>query len=665
MKVFYKFIFTVFLVFWAQASDAQDPNWSLNTSNYQYSMTFTSFLNVDGITLSSSNDKVAAFVNGEIRGVANVVYETNENKYVAYLSVFANTNNETINFKIYDSTSNNVLDINKTETFIIDGNIGGISQSYSIAAPALNDEAILISFNFLGITSVVEDISSDKVNIVLPNNTNTSNLIGVFTTSAGAKVYVDNFLQQSGSSTQNFNNLILYKLFSENEAFIKEYEVSVSVASDVNPTTVLISSSDNLNTNSTPIPLEIIFSKDVNDFDISDFVLENAIISVFTKIDSKNYIAEIIPLSQGTIYVSIPEGSALDQENNQNQQSNRIEFNYDIVKPLIDEVSVITNSSLWWFLVDFNEDVINVDITDFELKGEASKNLTISDVSLVSGNQYKVSVSSSNLEIGLINLYLKKNSDIKDLSQNLIVLSEFEAYFLNNISSLSNSVIAKMFIEGAYNVNSGMMDDDLRVKGYIPLNSPYSDALIVGQDVLNVSGTNAIVDWVWMEIRDGSNEITTAFATSALIQRDGDIVDVDGVSPIKIELPLGSYYVVISHRNHLGVRTNESVLFSGATINLNLSNNSALVLGNVNAIKVMSDGKFALFSGDFNGDGQIQNTDKNAVEPLRGISGYRNADMDMNGEVQNSDLNSVLIPNIGKGKQYSSKGLNAKRKRIN
>ena len=69
--------------------------------------------------------------------------------------------------------------------------------------------------------------------------------------------------------------------------------------------------------------------------------------------------------------------------------------------------------------------------------------------------------------------------------------------------------------------------------------------------------------------------------------------------------------------------------------------------------------------GDFNGDGQIQNTDKNAVEPLRGISGYNNADVDMNGEVQNTDLNSTLNPNIGKGQQYLRKQLNAKRKNNN
>ncbi|MDG1397689.1 MAG: hypothetical protein P8P88_04820 [Polaribacter sp.] len=666
MKAFlYKFTFSILLVFCVQSINAQDPNWSLNTSDYQFSMTFTSFLNVNGATLTSPNDKVGAFVNGEIRGVANVIYQSNVNKYVAYLSVYANTNKEIINFKIYDSTSDSMLDVDKTETFIIDGNIGGISQSYSIASPELNNEAVFNSFNFLGITSISEDISSDKINIVVPKDTNISNLTAVFTTSTGAKVYVNTLLQQSGGSVQNFNNLVTYALFSENEAVIKEYEVSVSAASNDDPTSILITSTESLNTNLALIPLEIIFSNDITGFNISDFVLENAIISSFTKIGLKNYKVEIHPLSQGYISVLIPEGVVSGQDSNQNQQSNRIEFNYDIVKPIISDVSVDFTSDSWWFIITFNEEVLNVDATDFELKGEAAKNVNISEVTLISENQYIVKISSSNSEIGLVSLQLKEDSDIKDLSENVIVFSEFEAYFLNNISLLSNSFIAKMFIEGAYNVNSGMMNDDLRIKGFIPLNSPYSDALIVSQNVLNISGQNAIVDWVWIEIRSNSNESSNEFTTSALIQRDGDIVDIDGVSAIKIEIPVGSYYIVLNHRNHLGVRTNDYVLFSGADVNINLSNNSALVLGDLNAIKVMSDGKLALYSGDYNGDGQIQNTDKNAVEPLRGISGYRNADIDMNGEIQNSDLNNVLIPNIGKGEQYSGKKLNAKRRKIN
>ena len=76
-----------FLSTFSTKSYGQDPNWSVNPSDFQLSMTFTTFLNVNGTSLTSNNDKVAAFVNGEIRGVANVTYAATAGKYVAYLSV--------------------------------------------------------------------------------------------------------------------------------------------------------------------------------------------------------------------------------------------------------------------------------------------------------------------------------------------------------------------------------------------------------------------------------------------------------------------------------------------------------------------------------------------------------------------------------------------------
>ena len=175
-----------------------------------------------------------------------------------------------------------------------------------------------------------------------------------------------------------------------------------------------------------------------------------------------------------------------------------------------------------------------------------------------------------------------------------------------------------------------------------------------------------IVDWIWLELRDSKDDTNILFSTSALLQRDGDIVSADEQAYLEINIQKDNYYIVITHRNHLGVLSSSSILCGcGEENNLDFKIDSNIVKGGTNAIKDMGNGKFALYAGDFNGDGQIQNTDKNAVEPLRGISGYNNADVDMNGEVQNTDLNSTLNPNIGKGQQYLGKQLNAKRKNNN
>jgi surface protein len=222
-----------------------------------------------------------------------------------------------------------------------------------------------------------------------------------------------------------------------------------------------------------------------------------------------------------------------------------------------------------------------------------------------------------------------------------------------------------VYLQGAsMNPNNGeenLMRDDLRVAGVLPTTSPYTDALTCSSNVFNTTGQNAIVDWIWLELRDKIDGITVIASTSALIQRDGDIVDVDGVSPLTFpSITPNDYYIVVSHLNHLGIISNNAVNISGITT-VDLSSDSSSVSGGLNAIKDMGNGKFALFAGDFNGDGQVQNTDKNAVERLLGISGYSHADLDMNGEVQNTDLNSVLNPNLGKGEQYTGKKLFANR----
>jgi hypothetical protein len=187
--------------------------------------------------------------------------------------------------------------------------------------------------------------------------------------------------------------------------------------------------------------------------------------------------------------------------------------------------------------------------------------------------------------------------------------------------------------------------------------------LTCNTSVFDVTGNNAIIDWIWVEIREDSGDGTTVLeSTSALLQADGDIVAPDGVSLTSTGLSFGSYLLVLSHRNHLGIITDVAVNLSGGTFIGDYTKDILLIEGGSNGIADLGDGSIGLYAGDFNGDGQIQISDKNAVEPLRGITGYSNADIDLNSEVQNSDINSYLNPNIGRGEQYMSRSLFAKRR---
>jgi hypothetical protein len=139
-------------------------------------------------------------------------------------------------------------------------------------------------------------------------------------------------------------------------------------------------------------------------------------------------------------------------------------------------------------------------------------------------------------------------------------------------------VSPKVILFGPYNTGTLLMNDQLRTLNIIPLTEPYSTlspynsvyAHISGGGetttpaVLAVTGPNAIVDWVFLTIRLTPTSPVTA-TRAALVQRDGDVVDVDGVSPVCFNAPAGNYHVSIKHRNHLGCMTNATYALSTVT----------------------------------------------------------------------------------------------------
>jgi len=61
-------------------------------------------------------------------------------------------------------------------------------------------------------------------------------------------------------------------------------------------------------------------------------------------------------------------------------------------------------------------------------------------------------------------------------------------------------------------------------------------------------------------LHDATDPTKVIATRSALLQRDGDIVDVDGYSPVNFAVESGAYYIAVRHRNHLGAMTAEPIL---------------------------------------------------------------------------------------------------------
>ncbi|AUP81274.1 hypothetical protein [Flavivirga eckloniae] len=206
----------------------QEPTWSVNENDFEYTMSFVAFLNVDGATLTSTNDKVAAFVGGECRGVTNLIYVSGKDRYYAYFNVFSNTNGEALNFKVYDSTNDNVVDIVKTVNFEINALYGDLAQAFSFASPALNDKAELISFNFKDVTISNRNIQDNAMTLYVDNGINVSALTSIFELSTGAQLFSESQKLISDSNVLDFTNSVIVEVLSEDESTRNEWEITVS-----------------------------------------------------------------------------------------------------------------------------------------------------------------------------------------------------------------------------------------------------------------------------------------------------------------------------------------------------------------------------------------------------------------------------------------------------
>ncbi|RME99527.1 MAG: hypothetical protein D6772_07580 [Bacteroidetes bacterium] len=210
------------------------------------------------------------------------------------------------------------------------------------------------------------------------------------------------------------------------------------------------------------------------------------------------------------------------------------------------------------------------------------------------------------------------------------------------------------------------MNDDLRSNAILPNTEPYgssgythingggNEAVSDATAVFAVTGNDAIVDWVVLEVRDATDPVQILASQSVLLQRDGDLVGMDGTSLPQFtldQLVAGSYYLAVRHRNHLGVMTANPLTFSPNTTLAATDFTAGGTYGS-NTQELLADGSYGLWGGDANFNGQVQNTDiENYWKPTVGESGYQAADFNLNGQVQNTNLELIWKNTVGIGAQ--------------
>ncbi|OQX74286.1 MAG: hypothetical protein B6D61_11720 [Bacteroidetes bacterium 4484_249] len=210
-----------------------------------------------------------------------------------------------------------------------------------------------------------------------------------------------------------------------------------------------------------------------------------------------------------------------------------------------------------------------------------------------------------------------------------------------------------VYLEGPF--SGSQMNTTLNSEGEIPLSQPYNTA------PWNYSGTESVgsipnsnvVDWVLIELRDAANAgaatpATTIARQAAFLLNDGSVVGLDGSNgACSIAAPpiSNSLFVVVWHRNHLGILSANGLTGSGGTYSYDFSTAITQVYNGGAGYKEIATGIFGMVAGDADADGEINTADKTVWANQAGTKGYESADFNMNSQVNNPDKNDMWVPN--------------------
>lgn len=213
-------------------------------------------------------------------------------------------------------------------------------------------------------------------------------------------------------------------------------------------------------------------------------------------------------------------------------------------------------------------------------------------------------------------------------------------------------VSPKIFLKGPFVANDTLMADDLRAADLIPQVEPYSDLNAfthqgrggnetVDGSVLSVTGDSAIVDWVFLELRNKNDDTHVLATRSALLQRNGLIVDVDGVSPVGFPVLYDDdYYLVVRHRNHMGIMHSALLSLSQTATYIDMTSPLNTAWGTGARTELIPD-IWGLWSGDLDQSGAVDASDRSAAWNGRNSTGYREDDANLNGSTDAADRSTT------------------------
>ncbi len=241
--------------------------------------------------------------------------------------------------------------------------------------------------------------------------------------------------------------------------------------------------------------------------------------------------------------------------------------------------------------------------------------------------------------------------------------------FCNTQAGTGIAINLKAYLQGAYQVASGEMTTTLNsdrslLPGQTP-SSPLATPTPAGQPYgiapWNYTGTEGAdwtgdayatdaVDWVLVSLRTGTAKASQVAMTAGVLNKDGSIY-----FPNRCVLSVNenSVYIVVEHRNHIGIMTPAPVSITNSTLTYDFTQANTYDGNGTGAGQLeIAPGIWAMYTGDGDqisdvGSYDINGPDKTVWFETNGVfDNYLPADYNLDGDVNGQDK-SLWFDNNG------------------
>ena len=139
------------------------PSWSVNTSNFSKSMSIVGQVRINNVISANTDDMLGAFVNNECRGVAKVQYYEQLDKYLVFMDVYGNNDNEQLEFRIWNSaTGKTHVEVDPSLNYVSNTLVGSVATPQIFNALDKVSERIVLNqgWNWVSFNLLMKDSSN-------------------------------------------------------------------------------------------------------------------------------------------------------------------------------------------------------------------------------------------------------------------------------------------------------------------------------------------------------------------------------------------------------------------------------------------------------------------------------------------------------------------------